>query len=549
MERRVFLASSIFGAASAVVDAAATGGGNNMTRVAELVSQKLDLLRDAYNANAKTLITPVYNVVGYGANGDGVTDDTVAIQKAIDAAIAAGEKVVYFPHGTYKVTSLTGLASVVLLGDNASFSGIPTPINQLGDTPTGSDFGVMTRDYVITGGAATKDGVVNNKLNVTEIKAVVGSLYKVVAASSFTTSTASTTYYLDLKSDGTYSFATAHAAGTYIPIAEVATDASGNISAVTDKRGLTGGFQGHNNGVINVMAYGARGDGVTDDTAAIQAALNAVTADGGTVYLPQGTYLISAALSTANPTHLLGSLRTKIKLTADATMLNILHASIVEQIWFECDSKNTTSAAIKLGNGYSAFRNNYVIASSFHAIQTSAVILYVQIDGNRITGAADAKTNVAAGIYLDQLNTTTVSCNRNYIGGFAKGIHELYNVNGVHVGNVVESCDTGIRSQGAHSVWVGAYFEANGTEDFWIGDNGALIIAARPSGAAFATYQSSTAIANTVIMNTAYGGGTRLGGDETYLLPAKGPVVVTPDGTKKYRIGVDNAGALTATLV
>lgn len=44
-------------------------------------------------------------------------------------------------------------------------------------------------------------------------------------------------------------------------------------------------------------AYGAKGDGLTDDTAAIQAAINAVVAVGrGTVFLPAGNYLISSSL-------------------------------------------------------------------------------------------------------------------------------------------------------------------------------------------------------------------------------------------------------------
>ena len=41
----------------------------------------------------------------------------------------------------------------------------------------------------------------------------------------------------------------------------------------------------------DVKAYGAVGDGVTDDTAAIQAAIAALPATGGSVYFPPGTYI------------------------------------------------------------------------------------------------------------------------------------------------------------------------------------------------------------------------------------------------------------------
>jgi polygalacturonase len=46
--------------------------------------------------------------------------------------------------------------------------------------------------------------------------------------------------------------------------------------------------------VLDVRNFGAIGDGVHNDTAAIQAAINALPADGGTVYVPGGTYLIDA---------------------------------------------------------------------------------------------------------------------------------------------------------------------------------------------------------------------------------------------------------------
>jgi hypothetical protein len=51
-------------------------------------------------------------------------------------------------------------------------------------------------------------------------------------------------------------------------------------------------------GVINVkVKYGAKGDGITDDTRAIQSALNAYPNDKRIIYLPNGTYLVSNTLT------------------------------------------------------------------------------------------------------------------------------------------------------------------------------------------------------------------------------------------------------------
>lgn len=56
---------------------------------------------------------------------------------------------------------------------------------------------------------------------------------------------------------------------------------------------------GGTNGIINVMAFGAKGDGATDDTAAIKAAIAELAAswsNGGTLYFPMGVYYISSTL-------------------------------------------------------------------------------------------------------------------------------------------------------------------------------------------------------------------------------------------------------------
>ncbi len=54
--------------------------------------------------------------------------------------------------------------------------------------------------------------------------------------------------------------------------------------------------------VVSVKDFGALGDGVTDDTAAVQAALNI----GGAVYLPTGVYIITAQLTITKRTYLYG---------------------------------------------------------------------------------------------------------------------------------------------------------------------------------------------------------------------------------------------------
>jgi hypothetical protein len=66
--------------------------------------------------------------IAYGAVGDGVSDDTAAIQNALNAVGTAGHSpVLYFPAGTYKITATLNLAHAIdisLIGQDPSVTSI-----------------------------------------------------------------------------------------------------------------------------------------------------------------------------------------------------------------------------------------------------------------------------------------------------------------------------------------------------------------------------------------------------------------------------------------
>jgi hypothetical protein len=65
---------------------------------------------------------------------------------------------------------------------------------------------------------------------------------------------------------------------------------------------------------IDVKDYGAKGNGATDDTAAIQLAINLLPASGGTIYFPAGTYNVSSTIQIGNGSSSAFSTRTGVVL-------------------------------------------------------------------------------------------------------------------------------------------------------------------------------------------------------------------------------------------
>jgi hypothetical protein len=66
-------------------------------------------------------INPVVNVKAFGAKGDGLVDDTAAIQAAVDYVFSNGGGTIAFPSGTYLVTTIvkvwTGAVTINLVGE------------------------------------------------------------------------------------------------------------------------------------------------------------------------------------------------------------------------------------------------------------------------------------------------------------------------------------------------------------------------------------------------------------------------------------------------
>lgn len=86
---------------------------------------------------------------------------------------------------------------------------------------------------------------------------------------------------------------------TYKQILAPSTDTDPPTNAIWTVDNITGN-PSPNPVFVSVKSYGAAGNGIADDTVAIQAAINFVQTAGGSVYFPSGTYKITSSLVIGN---------------------------------------------------------------------------------------------------------------------------------------------------------------------------------------------------------------------------------------------------------
>jgi hypothetical protein len=230
---------------------------------------------------------------------------------------------------------------------------------------------------------------------------------------------------LTAKGDMVYDSASAFAAR--LPIGT----ASQNLVA------LSSGVPGWVNAVVNVQAYGATGNGSTDDTAAIQAALNH-TPQGGTCFFPMpgSYYKISASLTIPSAVNVLGPVPARPGKYRDAS--------------------TPTPPVIKaVGAGIDAILTDtvYTAGASSPTPSSAITVAGLVIDGSGITGgsghgialcsAASSIENVGVqnvpgdGILFTDQNAAgkTVSGSMEENGVYKCNVYAP-GLNGIHVTNV-----------------------------------------------------------------------------------------------------------------
>lgn len=132
------------------------------------------------------------------------------------------------------------------------------------------------------------------------------------------------------------------------------------------------------NFALNVKDFGALGNGSTDDTAAIQAAINALPAAGGLIVIPAGTYVISASLTLKEGTQLegcgpgtilrvsSGSLGIDVIKIGDGT--STLSFAAVRNIKISSDGQKTGGAGILLDRAYRVWLEGIALEFQYRGV-------------------------------------------------------------------------------------------------------------------------------------------------------------------------------------
>ena len=278
------------------------------------------------------------------AKGDGVTDDTSSIQACLDYANNQGGAVVFFPSGKYLTGTLSINTETSILGAdryNTSLvlkGGGNTPLLQGAINQSvrnisldGNRLNQIEENYLIDGTIDTAlfDNVILcdsahcitadacNKSEFCNVlcKDIGDGVFITAAGNNNTITNFNSSYLINITGDNNTIFSPGYISIDSKVIKVPKPTGSGKIEGIPvvdnsnrvlylltseSLTGLTGQYD------VNVMDFGAIGDGITDDTAAFKAAIDAVPLHGS-MFIPSGIYLLTESLVVQKPIKIAGN--------------------------------------------------------------------------------------------------------------------------------------------------------------------------------------------------------------------------------------------------
>nr|WP_246211722.1 right-handed parallel beta-helix repeat-containing protein [Phytoactinopolyspora alkaliphila] len=159
--------------------------------------------------------------------------------------------------------------------------------------------------------------------------------------------------------------------------------------------------------VVNVLDHGATGDGSTDDTQALQAALDA--GRGRTVYIPPGVYLVSTMLSVFSGTTVLATATSVVRRTDGPSILgngvlgdmtatkfdgesNIVIQGGVWDVNARNVARNANAFSFSHGRNIRVYDVRVLDVQGWHAMELNAVET-VRVANSRFEGFSDPAGN------------------------------------------------------------------------------------------------------------------------------------------------------------
>ena len=184
-----------------------------------------------------------------------------------------------------------------------------------------------------------------------------------------------------------------------------------------------------NGAMVNVFDFGAVGDGSTDDTTAIQAAIDSLSSTGGVVYMPAGTYKVTTGITLADNNVKVkgeGWKATNIVLYADVAGFTITGAYCELTGFHLSKSGSHTKNGITVGSSTPNYGDRFRIREVFidgmgnHGVEVIASALMYIEDVTSINNGGD-------GLHIDDTYVMNVNINS---GGV---IDVRGNVNGINI--------------------------------------------------------------------------------------------------------------------